>query len=306
MNISQLQYLLSAAQWGSFTKAASVHHLTVPTISQSIKQLEEEMDTVIFYRTKKGVVPTAEGELILQHAAAVLKNIENMQSALLSFKDKSLEYITISTIPGFVPQVVQTMLELMDTYPTLKVQMIEGDTLTVMKHVQEGYAHMGLLSYNKSQRDNLFEWVPIVEGNAVLIMNNRSSLRFFKTISPEDLHNEVFVLYKDEHIENIAHTLMSTNLTNRIALITNNIDALCQMIVYGNAITIAPDFILNALSSTYREQFVTVPLQQFSSEKAILGRITRTDEPLSNMVEEFTTKLANLVQNPKGSSLDHP
>lgn len=73
MNISQLQYLISAAQFGSFTKAASVHHLTVPTISQSIKQLEEEMDTIIFHRTKKGVSPTTEGELILKHAAAILK-----------------------------------------------------------------------------------------------------------------------------------------------------------------------------------------------------------------------------------------
>ncbi|UPK46441.1 LysR family transcriptional regulator [Paenibacillus pabuli] len=304
MNISQLQYLISAAQWGSFTKAASVHHLTVPTISQSIKQLEDELNTVIFYRTKKGVFPTAEGELILQHAATVLKNIEYMQSALLSLKEESLESITISTIPGFVPQVVQTMLELMNTYPTLKVKMIEGDTQTVMKDVQEGYANMGLLSYPKSQRNTLYDWVPIVEGNAVLIMNTRSSLRFFKTISPEDLHNEVFVLYKDEHIETIAYTLMSANHTNRIALITNNIDALCQMIVHGNAITIAPDFILNALSSIYREQLVTVPLQQFSTEKAVLGRITRTDEPISKMVEEFTTKLIDLVQNAKGSSLD--
>ena len=304
MNISQLQYLISAARWGSFTKAANVHHLTVPTISQSIKQLEEELNTVIFHRTKRGVFPTAEGELILQHAAAVLKNIEHMQGALLTLKEESLESITISSIPGFVPQVVQTMLELMKTYPTLRVQMIEGDTQKVMKDVQEGHASMGLLSYPKSQRNTLFDWVPIVEGDAVLIMNTRSPLRFFKTISPEDLHNEVFVLYKDEQIETIAHTLMSANHTNRIALITNNMDALCQMIVYGNAITIAPDFILNALSSIYLEQLVTVPLQQFSAEKAVLGRITRTDEPISRMVEEFTAKLTNLVQNTKGSSLD--
>lgn len=57
MNISQLQYLMSAASLGSFTKAASVHHLTVPTISQSIKQLEDEMDTVIFHRTKRELPP---------------------------------------------------------------------------------------------------------------------------------------------------------------------------------------------------------------------------------------------------------
>lgn len=138
MNISQLQYLMSAASLGSFTKAASVHHLTVPTISQSIKQLEDEMDTVIFHRTKKGVAPTKEGVLILQHAAAILKNIESMHTELSGLKEEHVESITISTIPGLVHQVVQATLELMIKSPFLKVQMIEGDTESVMKHVQEG------------------------------------------------------------------------------------------------------------------------------------------------------------------------
>ncbi|WP_342569954.1 LysR family transcriptional regulator [Paenibacillus sp. FSL R5-0749] len=298
MNISQLQYLISAAQFGSFTKAASVHHLTVPTISQSIKQLEEEMDTIIFHRTKKGVSPTTEGELILKHAAAILKNIDSMQHELLMLKEDHMESITIATIPGFVPQVVQATLELMQSYPALKVQMIEGDTQTVMKQVQEGYANMGLLSYSKSQQNSTFEWVPIVEGSAVIIMNTSSPLRYFKMISPEILENEVFVLYKDEHIENIAHDLMSASAGNRISLITNNTDALGQMVVKGNAITIAPDFIVNALASTYKEQLVTVPIQQLSSDnKPILGRITKVNEPIPIMVEEFTARLTDLVNH---------
>ncbi|WP_145150085.1 LysR family transcriptional regulator [Paenibacillus xylanexedens] len=300
MNISQLQYLISAASFGSFTKAASVHHLTVPTISQSIKQLEDEMNTVIFYRTKKGVVPTKEGELILQHTAAILKNIEVMQTELLNLKEEYVESITISTIPGFVPQVVQATLELMLKYPSLKVQMIEGDTQTVMKNVHDGYANMGLISYSENQKNSSFEWTPIAEGKAVLIMNMNSHLRFFKTISPEDLENEVFVLYKDEHLENIVHNLMSGNATNRIALITNNTEALCQMVVKGDAITIAPDFIVSSLSSIYQDHLVTVPLKQFSLDKAILGRITRTNTQIPKIVEEFTTRLTDRV-NPFGS-----
>ncbi|WP_426334862.1 LysR family transcriptional regulator [Paenibacillus silvae] len=298
MNITQLQYLISAAQFGSFTKAASVHHLTVPTISQSIRQLEEEMDTIIFHRTKKGVAPTVEGELVLKYAAAILKNIDSMQHELLILKEDHMESITIATIPGFVPQVVQATLELMQSYPTLKVQMIEGDTHTVIKHVQDGYANMGLLSYSKSQQNSSLEWVPIVDGNAVIVMSISSPLRYFKTISPEALENEAFVLYKDEHIENIAHYLMSASAGNRISLITNNTDALVQMVVKGNAITIAPDFIVNTLSSTYKEQLVTVPIEQLSSDnKAILGRITKVNEPVPKMVEEFTTRLTDRVHH---------
>ncbi|PYE45412.1 LysR family transcriptional regulator [Paenibacillus barcinonensis] len=298
MNISQLQYLISAAQFGSFTKAASVHHLTVPTISQSIRQLEEELDTVLFHRTKKGVAPTAEGELVLKYAMAILKNIDSMQHELLTLKENHIESITIATIPGFVPQVVQATLELMQEHPELKVQMIEGDTQTVLNQVQDGYADMGLLSYSKSQQNPSFEWVPIVEGSAVIIMNTSSPLRYLKTITPQTLKNEVFVLYKDEHIENIAHYLMSASDGNRISLITNNTDALGQMVFKGNAITIAPDFIVNALSSTYKEQLVTVPIEQLGSDsKAILGRITRIAEPIPKMIQEFTAKLTDLVNH---------
>ncbi|MEK3904762.1 LysR family transcriptional regulator [Paenibacillus sp. FSL R7-0179] len=295
MNISQLQYLMSAASLGSFTKAASVHHLTVPTISQSIKQLEDEMDTVIFQRTKKGVVPTKEGVLILQHAAAILKNIESMYTELSGLKEEHVESITISTIPGLVHQVVQATLELMVKSPFLKVQMIEGDTESVMKHVQEGEANMGILSYSHAQRNAVFEWLPLAEGTAVLIVNTASPLRYYTTITPEDLKNEVFVLYKDEHIGKIAGYLMSAHASNRIALVTNNTDALCQMVVKANAITIAPDFIVNALSSVYREHLVTIPLQQLTLDQAILGRITLAGEPVPARVKEFTAKLIGYV-----------
>ncbi|WP_238651935.1 LysR family transcriptional regulator [Paenibacillus piscarius] len=297
MNISQLQYLLSAASLGSFTKAAEAHHMTVPTISQAIRQLEDEMGAVIFHRTKKGVTPTKEGALILQHSAAMLKNLEQMQNRLASLKEEQVDSLTISAIPVFVPQVVQVMLELMQKYPTLKVQMIEGDTQTVLKQVQEGSSDLGLIAYSISQQDAAFDWVPIVEGNAVLIMNTSSPLRFYRTISPDDLENEVFVLYKDEHIGKIARNLMAAHPTNRIALVTNNTETLCQMVVKGDAVTIAPDFIMNALPQIYREHIVSVPLQQLSHDKAILGIITRSGGQVPKITEAFTAKLKELVNS---------
>lgn len=297
MNIIQLQYLITAATYGSFTKAASVHHMTVPTISQSIKQLEGELDTVIFHRTKKGIVATKEGELILQHAASIVRSVDLMKRELSQLKEEYCENIIISTIPGLVPLVVQATIEFAQKYPLLNVQMIEGDTQTVMNHVNEGDASMGLLSYSSNhQQDNSLEWLPIIQGKAALIVSKNSSLCVLNTISAEDIKNEAFVLYKDEDIEHIAQQLLDEQPSNRIALSTNNIEALYQMVVRGNTITIAPDFITKFLRESDQEHLVTIPLQQYQTEDVILGRITRKNEQTSRIVNEFTDRLMELCK----------
>lgn len=297
MNIIQLQYLITAATYGSFTKAASVHHMTVPTISQSIKQLEGEFDTIIFHRTKKGIVATKEGELILQHAASIVRSVDLMKHELSLLKEEYCENIIISTIPGLVPLVVQATIEFAQKYPLLNVQMIEGDTQTVMNHVNEGDASIGLLSYSSNQQqDNSLEWLPIIQGKAALIVSKNSSLCVLNTISAEDVKNEVFVLYKDEDIEHIAQQMLDEQPSNRIALSTNNIEALYQMVVRGNTITIAPDFITKFLRESDQEQLVTIPLQQYQMEDVILGRITRKNEQTSRIVNEFTARLMELCK----------
>ncbi|MBP1905183.1 DNA-binding transcriptional LysR family regulator [Paenibacillus turicensis] len=297
MNIIQLQYLITAATYGSFTKAASIHHMTVPTISQSIKQLEGELDTAIFHRTKKGIVATKEGELILQHAASILRSVDMMKHELSQLKEEYCENIIISTIPGLVPLVVQATIEFAQKYPLLNVQMIEGDTQTVMNHVNEGYASMGFLSYSSNQQqDNSLEWLSIIKGKAALIVSKNSSLCVLNTISAEDIKNEVFVLYKDEDVEQLAQQFLDEQPSNRIALSTNNIEAIYQMVVRGNTITIAPDFITKFLRETDQEQLVTIPLQKYQTEDVILGRITRKNEQPSRMINEFTARLMELCK----------
>lgn len=193
-----------------------------------------------------------------------------------------------------VPQVVQTTIEFAKRYPLLNVQMLEGDTQTVLNHVNQGYASMGLISYSSEQQETSFDWMPMIQGKAVLIVNKNSSLRFLNAVTAEDLRNEVFVLYRDEYIESIAHNLISAHPTNRIALTTNNMDALYQMVVKGDTITIGPDFIIHSLPSSYQKQIVTVPLKQYNSEPVVLGRITRKQERATRMAEEFTARLIEL------------
>src|SRR5690625_6861027 len=79
MNITQLQYLVDVGELGSFTNAAKKNDVTIPAISISINKLEKIFGVPLFTRSKKGVVPTTEGKVCIQHAITMLKTAEKMK-----------------------------------------------------------------------------------------------------------------------------------------------------------------------------------------------------------------------------------
>src|SRR5690606_7421919 len=100
MNIIQLQYLVDVSELGSFTEAAKKNYMTVPTISMSISQLEEELGTSLFVRSRKGVTPTIEGKMVIKHAVSILHEIESMKQSIMLNQNKNAGNIIIATTPG--------------------------------------------------------------------------------------------------------------------------------------------------------------------------------------------------------------
>ena len=65
---ARMETLLTVYETRNFTKAARQLSLTQPAVSQHIKQLEHDLDTILFIRGEKGLKPTAEGEIVVQYA----------------------------------------------------------------------------------------------------------------------------------------------------------------------------------------------------------------------------------------------
>ena len=68
MTIIQLEYLLAVANCGSFSLASEHCFVTQPSLSMQIKALEEELGVVLLDRSKKPVIPTEAGEVVLEHS----------------------------------------------------------------------------------------------------------------------------------------------------------------------------------------------------------------------------------------------
>ncbi len=79
MRITQLKQVLAIQKHGSISKAAQELYVSQPSLSATLHALEQELGVTIFHRTSKGVVPTAEGQIIIQEAWNVVESIERIQ-----------------------------------------------------------------------------------------------------------------------------------------------------------------------------------------------------------------------------------
>lgn len=108
MELRQLKYFITIAQEQSFTKASERLHITQPALSRQIKQLEDGLGTVLFLRTKDGLILTQAGMYLFEQAQNIL---QQCQIVIQTIRD---QYSSTATdkplIIGYIPTILQSFL----------------------------------------------------------------------------------------------------------------------------------------------------------------------------------------------------
>ena len=78
--LNQLRYVVTAAEYGSFRRAAEILNVQQSTLSRSVRQLEHATSVVIFNRSPRGIVPSAYGSKVIRIARTVLEEIDALSS----------------------------------------------------------------------------------------------------------------------------------------------------------------------------------------------------------------------------------
>ena len=87
MQLNQLDYLLALSREGSYQKAAKRLHVSQSTISMAIKNLEDELDYLLVQRSSKGISFTEKGKLVLEKAAAIDTELQELLNLKNTFLD---------------------------------------------------------------------------------------------------------------------------------------------------------------------------------------------------------------------------
>ncbi|MGY5846699.1 hydrogen peroxide-inducible genes activator [Salegentibacter sp. HM20] len=140
MTITQLHYVLAVAEHKNFTKAAQKVFVTQPTLSMQIQKLEEELDVLIFDRSKKPIQLTETGKKIVQQA----RNIVNESDRIQDIVDQQKGFVGGIFRLGVIPTVMPTLLPMfignfIKKYPKVKLKIEELNTDAIIERLKEGH-----------------------------------------------------------------------------------------------------------------------------------------------------------------------
>lgn len=165
MELKQLQSFCAVVEYRSFTKAAEKLYISQPTISTHIRQLEEELQTLLLIRTTKSLNITPRG-MELYECAGHMLSLQNNLKKHWSEENRSVIRIGASTIPSayVLPDILPAFRK---RYPDAEFSIYQGDSQRVIDGLLTGNYEVGLVG-SQTQEEGL-EFVPFLRDTMVLI-----------------------------------------------------------------------------------------------------------------------------------------
>ncbi len=146
MDLWQLKIFVTVVNEQSFSKASDIIHLSQPTVSSHIKELEKYFQCRLLDRLGKKTEPTRAGWILFEHARKMLALKDTTESALQDFIGCTKGPLIIggSTIPaGYV--LPGLMGPFFKAYPDVSIHLVSGDTLQIINDVKNGRVDLGVV-----------------------------------------------------------------------------------------------------------------------------------------------------------------
>ncbi|MEB3035084.1 transcriptional regulator CynR [[Mycobacterium] nativiensis] len=148
MELRHIKYLLAVADHQNFTRAAEALHVSQPTLSQQIKQLEQALGVELLDRTGRAVRLTDAGSAYVHHARLALRDLDAAERAVNDVRDLSRGNLRIAVTPTFTAYLIGPLLQrFRATFPGIRLALsvtnqdrIEADLLADRVDVGIGFA----------------------------------------------------------------------------------------------------------------------------------------------------------------------
>jgi LysR family transcriptional regulator, cyn operon transcriptional activator len=246
MELRQLKYFIKAKELLNFTEAAKTLNITQSTLSQQIKQLEDELDIQLFNRIGKRIILTEAGELFSEYA---LQSINRANQGLLLLKDLNnlnTGKITIGVIYSMRIPFAKALIQFARQYPNIKVQVVFGTTKDLLEKLELHHFDFVLSFYEKAKLPHL-KYQSLLSSNMVLVTAKKSSLASKRTISLDRVAELPLALPFSGYstIQFFVESFSQKKLDPNICMEINDIPTLFEIVKTGHWHTILSETSVN-------------------------------------------------------------
>ena len=224
MDLWQLNIFCKVVELKSFSLAGKTVHLSQPTVSSHIKDLEDHFGCRLIDRLAKEAVPTKAGEILYRYATRLISLKDEAETALAEFHGKIKGRLIVggSTIPGvyILPKIIGAFIQ---RYPGVTVSLVNGDTEEINNHILEGYLELGVVGAVAGDKRILQE--KLLQDELRLVVPSGHKWENRKTISPEMLFKEPFISREvgsgtlisiQESLNKIGYNLSDLNIVSEM------------------------------------------------------------------------------------------
>lgn len=187
MELRVLQYFLAVAREENFTKAAGQLHVTQPTLSRQIAQLEEELGVKLFVRSNHNIILTEDGMILKRRAQEMLTLADKTKRDFLHKNDYLEGIISIGSGEFLSTRyLTDCIAAFRKRYPLVRYEFYSGNAGNIRDNIERGLLDIGLMSEPIDIHKYDFISMPIKEEWGALVRYD-SPLAEKDSISPRDL-----------------------------------------------------------------------------------------------------------------------
>lgn len=146
MELRVLRYFLTVAREGSITGAADFLHLTQPTLSRQLKDLEQELGKKLFNRSSHSISLTDEGMLLRKRAEEIVNMVDKLEREFSSMEETISGDVYIGGGETYaMKQIAHVVKELQLNYPNIRYHLFSGNEDDVTERLDKGFLDFGIL-----------------------------------------------------------------------------------------------------------------------------------------------------------------
>jgi len=292
LSLSQLEYVMAVEEEGSFSLAARKCHVTQPTLSQQVQKLEESLGVVVFDRSKKPIVATPLGKLLLIKAKEVVTEARRLEDIARESKEGVAGVLRVGVIPTIGPYLLPDMVKsYLEKYPQVNLKIEELQTAHIVEKLKRDQLDVGLMA-SPTEADSMFSTIFISKDLFWVLVSKDHPLFQRKFLYKKDLPVSELLLLSEghclrDHVLDFCRSRPHKNakeFRTRFELESGSLSTLIRLVERGEGLTLIPSMAISSLSR--EQQLLLRPLKDDQAFRDIQCFFHRKQEKRS-LVESF-------------------
>lgn len=281
MELRVLNYFLTVAREKTISKAAEALHLSQPTLSKQLKELEEELGVTLFTRGNRAITLTEEGIYLANKGKEILSLIDATTANLMSDDVISGEIAIGGGETQAFEFVALLLQELRERHPDINLRLYSGNADDVLEKIDKGLLDFGLVIDPVEKQKYEYLRLPLSDHWGILV-NKQHPLAQKETVTPKDIRNTPLLVSNQSMVDNQLSEWLGGNLDHLTVIGTYNLLYNASVLVKQN---VASALCIDGIVATENTNLSFIPFSPPLT--ASINIIWKKNQIFSNAAKAF-------------------